>query len=310
MRMRALARFSSAPAVALWLVVACVHGTGPTEARAASLRVQGFSQATNDPDVQDPVDESGAIGPISGDASSFGTATVGGGTASGQVAGSADYGLLRTRSSGTASGPFADVGGAVSGGNLQVSWTDRFTIAPPDPSLLFQPGTFVFRILLDGTLSASAGGALESNTRAQHSLFVEAGTCSVGCEFQRFGEHGDFGSQGGGVIDTGDPIMDLTSTPVPFLFGVGIDLTVTLTSTAQAVAGIAPFVSSADADLGTSLAWDGFLEVRDGSGDLVTGYTVSSDSRFDWSKPVPEPASAVGLALGLAALAARRRRTR
>lgn len=288
-----------------WAVVA-----GAASARAASLEVDGFSNATNDPQVQDLVNESGAAGPIAGGASSAGSATVGSGATSGTVSGSADYGVLRVRASGTASGPFLDVGGGVAGGSIEASWTDRFTIVPANPSLNFQPGTFTFVILLDGTLSADAGGAMQSNTRAQFGLNVDAGTCTSGCDFRLFGEHGDFGSQGGGVIDTGDQIANFTSPPVPFLFGVSVGLSVALQAFAQAVSGAEPVVSSADADLGTSLLWGGLVSVADGSGSPVTAYTVTSESGVDWSQPIPEPATGACLAAGLAALAAGARRHR
>jgi len=279
-------------------------------AHSASLRVQGFSQATNDPDGQDVVDEAGAVGPVSTGASSAGASTLGAGNASGQVGASAEFGVLRARATGSASGPFGESGGAVSGGSIGASWEDRFTILPADPSLQFQPGTFVFRLLLDGTLAASAGGATLSNTRAQFGLFVAAGSCAVGCEFRRFGQRGDFGSQGGGVIESGDPIADFTSTPVPFAFGIPVDLRVVLDAFAQAVAGLDPALSSADAALGQTLVWDGLLQVDDARGSPVTAYTVTSDSGVDWSRPVPEPATAACVALGCALLAASARRRR
>jgi MYXO-CTERM domain-containing protein len=279
---------------------------------SASLRVQGFSHATNDPDVQDLVDQTAATGPLPAGATSAGAATSGGGAASGQVSGEADYGMLRVRASGTASGPFLDIGGGVSGGSIQASWTDRFAIEPADPDLLFQPGTFVIEIELGGSLAADAGGASHSNTRAQYGLYVDAGSCSSGCDFQRFGEQGDFGLLDGGEIFTGDPIARFTSPPVPFAFGIGIDLSVALSAVAQAVAGEEVVTSSADANLEGTLAWAGIAEVRDGADELVTEYSVTSESGVDWSQPVPEPTGgpcAMAALVGLAGAARRRART-
>ncbi len=298
--------------VSLAVLMACGLALPGTPALAASLRVQGFSQASNDPDVQDPVDESGPVAPISGTAMSQGFATVGTGAASGQVAGSARYGLLRVQATGGASGPYGDQGGGIGGGSIEASWTDTFTITPSNPNLDFTEGTFVFSILLSGSLAASSGGATESNTRAQYSLFVDAGTCIMGCDFRVDGEQADFGSLGGGVVASGDPIGPFTSTPVPFLFGVPIDLTVALSAFAQAVAGLEAVSSTADANLSNTLVWGGFVEVRDASANLVTGYGVSSDSSVDWSQPVavPEPASVLQAAWGLLGLAAAARRRR
>lgn len=282
-------------------------------ARGESLRVLGFSQATNDPEFQEFVDESAVVGPLAAGAASAGVATMGGGAASGEVSGEADYGVLRARAIGAASGPFLDVGGALAGGSIEASWTDTLTIQPGDPELLFQPGTFVLEIALDGSLAADAGGASQSNTRAQYDLTVEAGTCMSGCDFKLVGEQGDFGLLGGGQSFTGDPIADFTSTPVPFVFGIPIDLTVGLSAVAQAVAGEEAVTSSADANLEQTLTWGGISEVRNLAQDLVTDYSVASESGVDWSQPVPEPAMALcaGAALlGLAGSAGRRGRAR
>jgi hypothetical protein len=274
-------------------------------AAGASLRVQGFSQATNDPDFQDLVDETAPIGPLAAGATSAGVAASGGGSASGEVSAEADYGVLRARAIGTASGPFLDPGNAVAGGSIEAAWTDRFTIQPADPDLLLQDGTFVLEMTLDGSLTADAGGASQSNTRAQYNLTVEAGTCSPGCNFKLVGEQSDFGLLGGGQTFEGDPVADFKSPPVPFVFGVPIDLSVELSAVAQAVAAEEPVTSSADADPTHTLVWNGLSEVRNASQGLVTDFSVISDSGVDWSRPVPEPSSELGeeaALLGLAAL--------
>jgi hypothetical protein len=272
-------------------------------AAGASLRVQGFSLATNDPDFEDLVDETAPVGPLSAGATSAGNATNGGGSASGEVSAEADYGVLRARAIGTASGPFLDPGNATAGGDIEASWTDRLTIQPGDPGLLLQQGTFVFEMTFGGSLTADAGGASQSDTRADYFLTVEAGTCDAGCSFKLGGDQSDLGLLGGGQGFQGDPLADFESTPVPFVFGMPIDFSVELSAIAQAVAAEEAVTSSADADLTRTLTWNGISEVRDAAQDLVTDFSVMSDSGVDWSRPVPEPARELGEGAALLGLA-------
>jgi len=66
--------------------------------------------------------------------------------------------------------------------------------------------------------------------------------------------------------------------------------------------------ATASGDFAHTLTWGGFTEVRDAQGNLVTHYTLTSDSGTDWSKPVPEPGTLPLVGAGLAGLAISRRR--
>jgi hypothetical protein len=280
----------------------------PLPASAASLAVDGSFAATNDPDGQDLVNLTATQGTLTGTVSAAGVSGTGSGEAAGQATASAEYGRLRAQAGGAAFGPFPEFGGGVATGSIQASWSDVLVIQTGNPSLLNQLGSLLFQIQLSGSLFADAGGADLSNTRASYSVRVESAFCGTVCSTERFGERDDFGSQGGAAISQGDPIATFTGTPLDFLFGVPFDLNVFLSASAQAVAGVASFTSTASADLGSTLEWGGILELRDGAGNLVTDYAVTSESGTDWSQPVPEPATVVLVAMGLLPLATAARR--
>ena len=291
----------------------------PLPAVAASLDINGNAAATNDPAGIDELSVTATVGALSGRVSASGASTTsGGGLASAQATATADYGRLAVQSSGQVAGPFDafPFGGGLAQGGLSSSWTDQFTINAANPALVNQLGSVVFQIQVSGLLSADAGvGATLSLTRAGYGVQVDASSdaCDARCATIRSGEVYDFGSQGGGAGFQGDPIGTFAANPVFFIFGMPVDLTVTLSAGVQSSAQFETVTSSASADLGSTLLWGGFLEVRDSVGTPVAAYSVTSDSGVDWSQPVaavPLPPSVLGFGTGLLALLMQRFRRR
>lgn len=99
-----------------------------------------------------------------------------------------------------------------------------------------------------------------------------------------------------GVIAT-DPVSSLTgrfSFDIPFEFGVGFQMTGSLDAFTQALSGVAGSVASAHSNFGSSGLWGGISEVHLADGTVLTNYSLSSASGFDWSNAFPSgPASTV-----------------
>jgi len=101
------------------------------------------------------------------------------------------------------------------------------------------------------------------------------------------------------------------SLPITAHFGSPIQLSVILSaSDAASWDYLTPGAATATGDVAHTLTWGGFTEVRDAQGDLVTDYTVTSDSGTDWSKPVPETGTVLLMGAGIVGLAMRNRGVR
>lgn len=122
---------------------------------------------------------------------------------------------------------------------------------------------------------------------------------------------GTGGQTFGAGIFSGTAPGDFTSS-VGVFSGTPLSLAVQLETAATTGYGFGNVSTSpadfanASADFRNTLVWDGVVEVRDGSGNLVTGYSLASATGINWTQPVPEPLSSVLLLASLPLLAVRR----
>jgi hypothetical protein len=93
-----------------------------------------------------------------------------------------------------------------------------------------------------------------------------------------------------------------------FVSGQPFDFHVSLSGVAQVYSGCQDCALSADVSFGHTLRWLGTTAVTDDAGHVLTDYTLTSESGFDYrsAAPVPEPGRLWLTALGVFALLARR----
>jgi len=122
---------------------------------------------------------------------------------------------------------------------------------------------------------------------------------------------------GGQSIGSGPPVEppDLMATLYPILNGVPSTLFVQVSITAEANSPSDPRVASNnsasfDGDFSGSMHWGGIQDVEDATGHILTGWTVTSASGFDYTKPysVPEAATSILLTQALVFCGVRRGR--
>ena len=211
-------------------------------------------------------------------------------------------------------------------GNGGAFWSDQLTFSSATlTGSAFARATFS----LSGGLSsiADAGASANSTIAAR----VQAGGSTVfstGGQLQLLGGFltSDFsrGVSVNGVVDTvavssltGDFVFD-----IPFVFNAPFTMTGSLDAATQAVSGLGGATANAHSNFGSSGLWRGISEVHLADGTVLSGYSLSSASGFNWmnafaSVPgpgdpgtVPAPATLWLFALGLLALIGAARRGR
>ncbi len=112
------------------------------------------------------------------------------------------------------------------------------------------------------------------------------------------------------ALESASDLTGLFSFDIPFEFGVAFQMTGSLDAFTQALSGVAGNVASAHSDFGSSGYWKGISEVHLADGTILSGYSLTSASGFDWTRAfpsgpvvsVPAPATVWLLGAGLLCL--------
>lgn len=178
-------------------------------------------------------------------------------------------------------------------------------------------GTVQIKFTVDGTLAVARNSSqgyvsgIDSTVRANADYTFKGGTNGPAFSKSESLRTDAYATAQGVAAHTGSPFLGIEQTyTIPFTFGTvleGVELRIN--SNAQAI-GRPDFSSSAVADLSHTANWGGFGELRDASGTLLTDYTFTSGSGFDFTQSitaVPEPSSMILGMIGCSAIALRRR---
>lgn len=206
----------------------------------------------------------------------------------------------------------------------QALFGDTMTIDAP--GLTGSSGRMTVSVTLDGDLhawdhSSDIGSAAREGFQADLDFRLNFWDASVGGLLAATSAAA--GASVSAPGDAHDPSLPAVVTlEVPFVYGHAIYFENYLSIETGAYAE-APHLSpsdpayafgrsgGADASFMHTAAWGGLSAITDGSGHAVTTYTLTSASGVDWSQayaaPVPEPATATLLLMGIGALAWRRR---
>jgi len=223
------------------------------------------------------------------------------GVGSAQFLGFADFGSLRTLSGAESEDPGQNRTWSA-GGNA--SWSDTFRIMPTNPARLGQLGMLVTTIGVAG--SGGVGPTAISDFWAGSASWQLTTFLSTQVGADQNGFYGQWiGNSFVAPTYAGSPLSGSITSTVPFVFGGDIVTQVTLTTTASAEIGSFG-KSESYADFLHSVAWGGFVEVRDAGGNPLdpAEYSVDADSSTDWSQPqgVPEPSMPDLIAVGALAV--------
>lgn len=275
-------------------------------ARAQTVEVSGSASAQIDAALdQDSFSDTQAVGPLS-ESTQVSILGPGESGTSCQSSAAANYGSLRVAVGAVAQGDPALLiapAGNLGFGNAAATFEDYVTVVPPHAGLSGATGTARVRVQIAGLVNADSGGALDSIASADYFVRVRFGPRSCiqlgnECADAIAGSSHDGGSLGGGILYEGTLLpAGFETKPLPFRFDQPFVLGVDLGATVQADADEEQVTTTATANLGNTVEWDGFVEVRDGGGALVEGYSIDSLTGTNWALPVPEPEHAGSVAI-------------
>jgi hypothetical protein len=200
----------------------------------------------------------------------------------------------------------AKVGTADVGAKADAFWTDGIVIN--DPNLPIGKVFFMrSKLTLDGHISAGGEGAT-----AQVTLGAGVGV------FDSNNNISAFSTTGSAIFNgvTSQTIPNATTIPIysPIQNGIRNTLffSIGLTAESHAVRNEAAQNSASfEGDYSGSLHWGGIQDIEDANGNILTGWTITSDSGFDFTRPFTAPeAGTTCLAAQLLALSVLRRSRR
>ena len=194
-------------------------------------------------------------------------------------------------------------------------WADQVTISSP---ILTGPAFATALFSLSGALDSISGapGAIANSTiaaavRVNNALVFSSTGQLVAQNGVITTNDMDRGQAFNGVFQS-DPVSGLTGTfsfDIPFAFGAPFEMRAELTAFTQAVAGASGDTASASSNFGSSGLWGGISGVHLADGTVLSGYSLSSVSGFNWNNAfapmtsaVPEPSAVWLMGAGLLTL--------
>jgi hypothetical protein len=214
--------------------------------------------------------------------------------------GDASYGALHASASSVAAGDHTQTRA-----QGDAYWVDVLTISSPSlTGTAFARASFFLTGGLASYSDPLSAGAVGNSTVAA-TVSINGGTVfsTTGQLVSRNGaiitDDKRLGLAVNGVYDT-NPSSSLTgvfSFDIPFTFGTSFQMFADLTAFTQAMASAPGDLASAYSNFGSSGYWGGISDVHLADGTVLSGYSLASDSGFDWNNaypaaaPVPVPAA-------------------
>lgn len=176
-------------------------------------------------------------------------------------------------------------------------WSDRFIISAPgyDSS---STGSFSGAVQVTGGLTVEYSGRTYSDTQAYATVDIFPGTGYNGGRTVVSGSARNLVGYQIPGINTGNTSFTLLFLNVPFTYNQPIDISFSLAVSAD----VNGSKGRADVDYSHTMTWSGLSRVLDSQGTQVINYSaVSAGSGFNFATatPVPEPSSAILIALGV-----------
>jgi len=201
------------------------------------------------------------------------------------------------------------------------SFFDFITLSPPNPALVGQAVTVNASWLLNGDMLAIWN--LFNNLPATASASTKLSFNGTGIGQWGVQAREQHGYRAGNFYDISvlAPMVIPVSLSATFGSRTGIQYGLDLQGVAETGflkeeclhdCGLSSASAELTANYANSLVWGGISSVIDANGNPIGGFTVSSDSGFDYAQAVPEPSSVVLLISGLGCLISfsRNRRTK